>query len=422
MSKTWIALLAAAALGLAACGAGNDRTKAKFRLVNASSYTALDLRVEDGLRQGAVGYGRTADYIDVAPAEADTAITVAGSATSLLAFTPLLEKDRYFTVLAYGGEGALKQLLLPDNTQEPASGRALLRVVNAAPDVGLLDIYITATADPLASAVPLQAGAAVGVVSSWITVNSGTWRLRVTAGSNKQDVRIDLPALTLPSRDVSTLVLTPGRGGVLVNALMLAQQGPITAHAAAQARVRVAAGAADGGSVAASVGGTTLMNNVGSPAVGLYTLLPAGTQPVLLTVNGAAITMPDKILDAGADYTLLVHGTPAAARGNWIEDDNTLPASPGQAKLRLVHGVADLAATLAMTVDFVPVADGVASGRASTPALVTATTTARLSVTGAGLATPLYSAVEQHLDAGANYSVFVVGTSLAPVGILRKDR
>jgi len=64
----------------------------------------------------------------------------------------------------------------------------------------------------------------------------------------------------------------------------------------------------------------------------------------------------------------------------------------------------------------------VTAGAASAYASLEATTTAQLSVTAAGLAAPLFGAVEQRLDAGAVYTVFVVGPPSAAVGILRKDR
>jgi len=420
----WMAWFLAATLALSACGGGgNDRTKAKLRLVNASAgYASLDLRVDDTLTQGAVSYGNTASYTEVSPGNADSSLTVAGSATALLAFKPALSKDRHYTLLAYGGQGALKQVLLDDNAGQPETGRALLRVVNAAPDAGALDVYLTGSDEPLASAVPAQGAAAVGTVGEWLTVSAATWRLRITAAGNKADLRIDLPALALPSQQVATLVITPGRGGVLVNTLLLVQQGSITAGPSPQARVRLAAGVADGGAVAARVGGTTLASNVGSPAVDIYTLLPAGTVPVVVSVNGQAVPMPDAALLAGADYTLLVRGPLGAAQATWIEDDNTLPANTSQAKLRLVHGVADFAEQVAMTADFVPVADGIGPGLASTSRLVNATAAASLSVTGTGRSTPLFTAVEQRLEAGANYTVFVVGPANAVVGIVRKDR
>lgn len=423
MTFRWITALAAAALLLAACGGSddNDRTKAKLRLVNASAYATLDLRVEDTLRQGEVAHGETASYVEVDPGEADSKITRSGSATALLSFTPGLDRNKHYTVLAYGAEGALRQMLVDDNVGEPDSGRTLLRVLNAAPDAGKLDVYLTTASESLASAVPVQADAEYGVINGPLTLDSATWRLRVTAAGSKTDLRLDLPALVLEDKRVATLVLTPARGGVLMNMLLVTQQAGIARQDTTQARVRVAAGVADSGAVSATVGGQVLMASVGSPAVGLYQLLPAGTQALALAVNGTALPAPAVILAAGADYTLLVRGTPAAPASGWVEDDNRRAANAGEARLRLVNGVADLAEPLSMTVDFVPAADGVVPGVASGYLSLASTPTAQLSVTAAGQAAPLFTAVDQPLAAGAVYSVFVVGAKDAAVGILRKD-
>ncbi|MDO8420080.1 MAG: DUF4397 domain-containing protein [Rubrivivax sp.] len=424
MTSRWMTTLALAALLLAACGGGGaDRTKAQVRLVNASdAYAALDLRVDGQVRQGGVAYGAGAGYAEVDTGEADSAITRSGSATALLSFTPAVARGKYYTLLAYGAEGALRQMQIDDNVGEPESARTLLRVVNAAPDAGALDVYLTGADEPLASAVPVQSRVVFGTEGSLLTVDSATWRLRVTAVGSKTDLRLDLAALTLASRGVATLVLTPGRGGVLMNSLLLVQRGGIGRQDTALARVRVAAGVTDSGAVSATVGDRVLMASVGSPAVGLYSLLPAGTLPVALAVNGAPLAAPAVTLAAGADYTLLVRGTAAAPLAGWIEDDNRRSADSGNARLRLVNGTADLAAPLSMTADFVPVADGVLAGNASAYTSLDATTTAQLSVTAAGLAAPLFSAVEQRLDADAVYTVFVVGAPNTAVGILRKDR
>jgi hypothetical protein len=67
--------------------------------------------VDDTLTQGAVPYGHTASYVEVSPGDADSAIAVAGSATALLSFTPTAVQGPLLHLLAYGGQGALKQVL-----------------------------------------------------------------------------------------------------------------------------------------------------------------------------------------------------------------------------------------------------------------------------------------------------------------------
>ena len=111
--------LALAALLMVACGGGADRTKAQVRLVNAGSgYLALDLRVDNEVRQGGVARGNSATYVEADLGKA-FALHSAGSNTSLLNFTPSVSARRYYSVLAHGPLGALKQLVLDDKPARP---------------------------------------------------------------------------------------------------------------------------------------------------------------------------------------------------------------------------------------------------------------------------------------------------------------
>jgi hypothetical protein len=408
---------------LAACGGGEDRSKAQLRLVNASGgYAGLDLVVDDRRLQTGVAYGATDRYVEVDPAETATQVTRPGSSTPLVSTTPALRKGERYTLVAYGAEGALRAALLDDNTTEPASGKARVRVLNAAPDAGSVDVYLTTAEADLADAEALQAGAVAGAVGAFSNVDAATWRLRVTAAGDRNDLRLDLTGLVLTNRQIVTVVVTPGAGGVLVNALVITQRGAIAALDGARARVRAVAAVTDSGAVAATVGGVNLMNGIGAPAAGAYRLVPAGTPAAAVTVNGAPVAVPASSLASGTDHTLLVWGPAGAAAAAWLADDNRPPTVTNRAKLRLVHGLAGLDVPIALTVDFSPVADGVGPGTASAPAQLDASTTATLSVTAPGRASPVWSAVEQTLVAGNVYTLFVVGHPDAPTGILRKDR
>lgn len=410
------------AVVLAACGGGADRTKAQVRLVNATlDYASLEMRVDGSLRQGAA-YGASAAYVEVDPGKAETTITQPGSAAALLSFTPAVAERRHFTVLAFGRLGALRQLTLDDNLGAPAENRTLLRVINAAPDAGNLDVFVTGNDDPIAGAVPAQAGAAFGNLGEVRTLTSGTWRLRVTAANDPEDLRLDLRGLVLGSRQVLTLVITPGSGGVLVHSLLLAQQGGITAAGNTSARVRVVAGLAAGGTVGARLGDVALLGSQVSPAVTAYRTVPAGNATLGLTVNGQPLAGSVFHLVAGSDYTLMVHGEPAAARSSWLLDDNRPALSAGQARLRLVNGVAGASGPLSMTLDFNPLADGLDAGAASAYRSNPAVVNGQIAVSAAGTPNPLFSAGEQIFAAGGVYSVMVVGSAHAPTGIVRRDR
>jgi hypothetical protein len=420
-----IAALLVAALLFTACYNGADRSKAHVRLVNASNgYASLDLRLQDLLAQSTAGYGTATDYSEADPSATAATLASAGAATTLATFTTNLSRDKYFTVLAYGSAGALKQVVLDDNLDTPAEGKTLLRVVHAAPDAGSLDVYVTASADTLASSSAVQTGSTfAGSVPTPVTVNSGTWRVRITAAGSKTDVRLDVPALVLPNRQVVTLVLTPSRGGTLVNAMLLVQQGAVSRQDTTQARVRAVAGVAPVAAVAVTLGDATLLAGSGNFAAvaGEYALVNAGTAAPVIRVGGVAVGPPNTNVLAGGDYTLLVYGTQAAPSSVWLTDDNRLPTS-GQSRLRLVNGVGGLSGTAAMTLSSAVVASGVVTGSASAYAEVSARASAEISVVSSTSTVGLYGPVTPALAAGANYSVFVLGAAGAVSGAVVADR
>ncbi len=406
---------------LVSCGGGADRSKANLRLVNASSgYAALDLFIDDKRRFEAIGFGDSATYVETDPDQMTGAIHRAGSASPLLTLAPVVSKDKHYSLLAYGREGALASQLIDDNAEAADSGKAKLRFFNAAPDAGALDVYLTGANEPLSGAVPLRAGAAAGALSDFSVVSSGDWRLRVTGAGDRSDLRLDLSGITLASRQVGTLVFTPTTGGVLVNALMLAQQAPITRHPVQHARVRAAA--PNTGTMLVSVRGVPLLDAVAAPVVGAYQLLPAGDQAVAVLIDGTPLVLPNVTLAPGTELTLLVYadrGVPAAV---WLIDDNRPPVSTSQAKLRLVHGRDGLDTALSLKVDFLPASGEINRPGTSAYATVAARTGARITVSQAGNAAPVFEAVDQTFVAGAVYSVFVIDGVAPAAGFLRRDR
>lgn len=406
-----------AALLLAGCGGGADRTKAQVRLVNASSgYASLELRVDDEVRQAGVTYGNNAAYAEAKPGK-PTAIFATGGASALLSFTPSTDERKYYTVLAYGAAGALKQVVLDENRNEPDTNRALLRLVNGATDIGAVDVYVTGAGESLATAVPVRSGVAVDTVGDYDTVNSGTWQLRVTAAGSKDDLLVDIPSVTFGSKQVLTLVVTPAPGGIVGRALLLAQQGGIGNYPATLARVRVASGLT---LTSARLGDTDLLAAGNLPSVSAYKVMSAGNQTLVATINGVAQASSVKALAAGVDYTLLIHGTAAAAQYSWIEDDNSKPTDASKAKVRLVNGVNGASGDLSMTVDGLQVAAGVSAGGNSAYSPQPASSTADIVV--ASPSSNLYSVIDQTFLAASTYTVFVLGPATGATGVLRKDR
>jgi hypothetical protein len=284
-----------------------------------------------------------------------------------------------------------------------------------------MDVYLTGATDALSAAVPIASATAVGTLGSFLTVDSGTWRLRLTGAGTASDLRLDVGGLVLDSKGVYTLVLAPASGGVMAQALLIPQQATVAVQALAHARVRVAAALGGGGAVQATLGGTTLLGETASPAVGAYVVVPSGEQLLAVTAGGAALASTTVNLPAGGERTLLVHSAGGTAQASWLTDDNRRPSSSTLAKLRLVNAIPTNTASLSMTVDALPLASAVAPGAASAAAELSPGTTLAIAATPAGAATAIFRAEDQTLVADAVYTLFIWGGT-APTGTLRKDR
>ena len=423
--KTWAwGLSVAAATLLTACGGGGDSSTAQMRLLNASiGYAALDMSVDSTTVNSAVAYAGVGSYADVKTSATGTEIQSNSVGSTLASSTPTLAAGSHYAMIAYGSAGSLQTTLLQEDQEAPASGKSKLLVLNLAPDAGSMDVYVTGADETLDTASTVAAGIAAGSGSGYVSLNSGTFRVRLTAAGSKSDVRLDIPSITLPSAGVSTLVLTGSAGGVLVNGIQLIQQGATTNFPNTTARARLVAAVGGSALVSGSVGQTALMPTSVAPTIGDYTTLTAGATDLSVYVNGQLMSFAKPTLVAGNDYTLMVWGPAASPQLAVLTDDNRLPTSPTTtAKIRLVNGVASAATGLTLNVDYSALASNVVAGTASTAQTTPASTAALLTVTSPSSTTPVYSLSDLGITAGYVYTVFVMGDSTAMVGSLRRER
>jgi len=423
--KTWAwGLSVAAATLLTACGGGGDSSTAQMRLLNASiGYAALDMSVDSTTVNSAVAYAGVGSYADVKTSATGTEIQSNSVGSTLASSTPTLAAGSHYAMIAYGSAGSLQTTLLQEDQEAPASGKSKLLVLNLAPDAGSMDVYVTGADETLDTASTVAAGIAAGSGSGYVSLNSGTFRVRLTAAGSKSDVRLDIPSITLPSAGVSTLVLTGSAGGVLVNGIQLIQQGATTNFPNTTARARLVAAVGGSALVSGSVGQTALMPTSVAPTIGDYTTLTAGAADLSVYVNGQLMSFAKPTLVAGNDYTLMVWGPAASPQLAVLTDDNRLPTSPTTtAKIRLVNGVASAATGLTLNVDYSALASNVVAGTASTAQTTPASTAALLTVTSPSSTTPVYSLSDLGITAGYVYTVFVMGDNTAMVGSLRRER
>jgi hypothetical protein len=105
-----------------------------------------------------------------------------------------------------------------------------------------------------------------------------------------------------------------------------------------------------------------------------------------------------------------------------VLQDNNTPATAGNAKLRLVHGVNGLGGNATLTADYGLVASDIPFGQASVSTSLVVGNPVRLEVTSPAAAARLFLADEANLQATKVYTVFMLGDAAAPVGTLVRDR
>lgn len=409
---------------LSGCGSKDDGTTSgsssntgTLRVINATTQrSAVGLLIDDVSRESAIErdatsatYRVTAGSHTIALANSSgsalastTATIAAGSATTLVAWT--------------GDNNVVKYLSLDDLEAVPASGRSKLQVFNAARDAGALDVHLTPASEALGDS-PLLGNLAAGSGSSgYSSVNAGSHRLRLLkAGSVlASDVRLDT-TVTLPDAGVAALVITPSTGGVLAHALLLQPATAVTALTNTQARVRILSALPTSLSVAGTVNGATLPLLGTSPGFGSYALVPAGASTPQVTVNGGTLTGTSWTAAPGSDTTLFVWGTAAAPQFAALSDDNRLPGSPSAARIRLLHGLGNLAQDLTLNIAGAAVTTASQGGMSPVTA-VSAVTDTTLSVTSSSTAASVYELTGKTLDANGVYSVFLLGDSSLPSG------
>lgn len=427
--KTWAWGLSVASMALlTACGGGGgDGGNADVRLLNASiSYSALDMAVgtDQKVVNSSVAYAKAGAYTGVSTNDSGTYIQNSTVGSTLASTTPTLSSGSKYTLIAYGTTGAVRTTLLQENQDKPDAGKSKFLILNLAPDAGNLDIYETpTTVTTLDDAAIVASNIAPGGGSGYASLKSGTFRFVVTAAGDKTDVRLSIPSLTLPDAGVSTLILTGSNGGVLVNGMQLIQQGDVTNFANTTARVRLVSGLPSGNSITGAVGSSSLLTNASSPAIGSYVQVPAGSQAVAVSVNGAAVAGSNATLTAGNDYTMLVFGSAASPTVNLLSDDNKLPTTSTNARIHLINGLSNTTAGVNLNVNFAAYAANVAPGSSSTPVQIPAMTGALMTVTSSSSSATLFTQSDTTITANNIYTVFVLGDGTGQVATsLRRER
>ncbi len=394
-------------------------TPGRLRLVHAMAGVGpVNLAVDGVVIFTNIAYAAATPYVSLAAGQHTLTITLAGATRPLLNQAVTLAGETDHTALAAGATGALSLTLLEDDNARPATGKARLRVVHAAPNAPAVDV---ANGEDL----PFLFGLAAGDASAYAPLDAGLYDLRLQLAGFKTALAT-LPPTTLADGRVYTLFLIGQMAQAAETAAPAALQAVLSQDAAPPGRVRFIHAIQGYGALSLLADGVPLFAGVpytidaNGSAVTQYAELPPGShQFAVITPTAPGSPLSTLTLDVASDRDYSLVATPGLlweATGPAVmaqqpapiaqHDDNSLPAM-GQARVRLLHAWSDARAIQLAIRNGVALTPAVGQRQASSYVSLAAGVVYNLEVrdaaTGARLALLLSGALQE----GVVYTVVV---------------
>ena len=166
-----------------AVGCSNSNTATKIRFVNASPNVASLNAVVDGVNvASAIANGGTATgYLTIAAGSRHIQIEDAVTSAVEIDDTPTLTAGTTTTYMATNFGPPLTKLVLTDDNTAPASGSFKLRVVNATPTWGSLDVFVLpAGTMPTAGSATFPGVSFPSASATYVSNVAGTYQIFFT--------------------------------------------------------------------------------------------------------------------------------------------------------------------------------------------------------------------------------------------------
>ncbi|MEP7183923.1 MAG: DUF4397 domain-containing protein [Betaproteobacteria bacterium] len=423
-----LAALLALPLALGSCKINTinsfPTTYAQVRFINAmADAPALDVSEGGNKVWPGVNFETGTGYLDFLPSNTSFGVALTGTATTLVSAGYSLFGTQPYTLIAYGYPTAASLLMAPDDTIVPGNGQFKLRVTNVAAGVGTIDTYVTAPGVDITNVAPAFNATGYGISTISLQFPAGQYQVRITPYATKT-VIYDSGPLTLADQRSAYAIVYTKRSSLFVNVLLADEDGD---HAVApvnnlQARIKAIHAAPQTGAVNLLSDGVSIVPGEIYLSASSYVGVSPGTKNLAFedaSAPGAILAAATKTIGASTDSSVFLTGFPGSLKAVTLDDDN-LPSSTGQPKVRFVNASPD-APPLDVVVGTNKVVSALASPTASTYALIDAGTYT-VTFNDAATGTALLTVPNVVLTLGQTSTFYVVGAvgGLAP--LITQDR
>ena len=167
---------------LMGCGGGGIGDKTNFRIMNATTDQTSITVMLDGTSVGSsIVYGSADDYAQTKSGSRHLQVEPATSTTIFLDQTINLAGGTSNTaIIANSSSTSSAILLTDDNVASTTTGNMKLRIVNAAPNLGTVDVYVLPSGTSINNATPAINSLAFESSSDYLNLAAGTYSIVFT--------------------------------------------------------------------------------------------------------------------------------------------------------------------------------------------------------------------------------------------------
>jgi len=201
-------------LALTAFTVGCGQEHARVRIVHASPDSGnVDVLFDGKVSLTNVPYATASDYLTVSAGTRRIEVRPTGSSNDVINSNVSFSSHSDSTVLAEGLAASIAAVVLTDDNSDPASGKAKVRVVHAAPSAGTVDVYIVAPGTDITTVSPTLPSVAYQAAAAYLSVDPGTYEVVVTPAGNNTTIAIDVPNFTITAGQIRSAVALDAPGG-----------------------------------------------------------------------------------------------------------------------------------------------------------------------------------------------------------------
>ncbi len=413
---------------LAGCGHSSSNN-ANLRIVNAipdAPSVSVQLGTNPPLVTGLL-FQQLTQYMSVGGGSQDFMVSANGGQSFAINQTLSLGNGSY-TYVVYGPIVSATAILINENNfPTPNSGAFNFRVINVAAGIGPVDVYLTPLGTDLNTTSPTVSNVGLGAIGSFVNVNAGTLELRATATGTKNVIYDTAVQAFTSGSSYEAVVFTKGSSRLVSVALLDENStgtGQVNDNLLAEFKVVNASTAGTALNVLAN--GVIALSNIPYQGVSNYVTTPAGSSTFTVQATatpGANLLTLVTTLDSATDTSLVFSG-PTGGLIPLVLSDNNLPPPALNARVRFVNvspGLGPVDVYINFSQQTAGLAENSASRYINETADATIGTAYEFDFNIAGTTTPVLKLPGVTIIAGHTYTVYVVGPSTSPQGVVAQD-